>query len=218
MGVSGNKAIQLAAQDKAVIIIGGGVGPMAGVRLHAKIVEQTPTDGSDQSHLTVVHYSASCAIGDRTAYLVASQEERKKRINPAYAMAEVFDHAARALPEGRGRLAAFPAIRFTRRKFSVFFWRDWLKLAILSQSSTCLTLRWICLRNGCSCRREGLGKKSVFYQQQEQGKAAFSTLRWRMPVLRRSMSLPSCKQRCMKLFTIANGESRQSILLQPEQV
>lgn len=56
--------------EEATIVIGGGVGPMAGVALHARIIENTLGDGSDQSHLAVHHYSVSARIPDRTAYLV----------------------------------------------------------------------------------------------------------------------------------------------------
>ena len=56
-------------EQEPVIIIGGGVGPMAGVALHEKIIEHTLTDGTDQSHLAVHHYSCSSVISDRTAFL-----------------------------------------------------------------------------------------------------------------------------------------------------
>ena len=45
-----------------IIVIGGGVGPMAGVALHGKIIENTLTDGTDQSHLEVFHFSRSPSI------------------------------------------------------------------------------------------------------------------------------------------------------------
>lgn len=76
----------------SVIVIGGGVGPMAGVALHAKIIESTLTDGTDQSHLSVHHYSCSELVPDRTAYLLG-----QSRDDPAMGMARVFTAASRAL-------------------------------------------------------------------------------------------------------------------------
>ncbi len=66
------------------IIIAGGVGPLAGVALHKKIIENTKTAGSDQDHIDVIHLSFSSRIGDRTAYLL---EDGK--INPAEQMASL---------------------------------------------------------------------------------------------------------------------------------
>lgn len=79
--------------EEAAIIIGGGVGPMAGVALHAKIIENTLTDGSDQDHLTVLHLSRSSGVPDRTEWLLD-----RGRPDPAAGMADVFADAARALP------------------------------------------------------------------------------------------------------------------------
>ena len=51
------------------ILIGGGVGPMAGVDLHRRIIAQTNTNGTDQDHLRVLHASFSDLIPDRTESL-----------------------------------------------------------------------------------------------------------------------------------------------------
>ncbi len=67
---------------------------MAGVILHARIIENTATDGRDQSHLNVHHFSRSAAIPDRTEYLLGRIPE-----NPAWGMAEVFARAWRSLGE-----------------------------------------------------------------------------------------------------------------------
>jgi aspartate racemase len=75
-----------------VIVIGGGVGPMAGVALHAKIIENTLTDGTDQSHLCVHHYSCPALVPDRTAWLLDHSAA-----DPAAGMAGIFKAAARAL-------------------------------------------------------------------------------------------------------------------------
>jgi len=77
---------------EAAIVIGGGVGPMAGVALHARIIENTLTDGTDQSHLSVYHYSCPALVPDRTAWLFDHAAA-----DPAAGMAEVFKAAARAL-------------------------------------------------------------------------------------------------------------------------
>ncbi len=50
----------------------GGVGPMAGVKLHEKIIQFTPTNGTDQSHLCVHHISQSQYIPDRTTFLLSN--------------------------------------------------------------------------------------------------------------------------------------------------
>ena len=45
--------IAMQSMKEKIIIIGGGVGPMAGVELHKKIIENTKTSGKDQDHLQV---------------------------------------------------------------------------------------------------------------------------------------------------------------------
>lgn len=65
---------------------------MAGVALHAKIIENTLTDGTDQSHPSVHHYSCPVMVPDRTAWLID-----RSAPDPAAGMAEVFIMAARAL-------------------------------------------------------------------------------------------------------------------------
>lgn len=68
-----------------VIGIGGGVGPMAGVKLHELIIQQTKNDGSDQGHLPVIHVSIPSLIPDRTQYLFGKVKE-----DPARAMFQVM--------------------------------------------------------------------------------------------------------------------------------
>ncbi len=90
------------------IIIGGGVGPMAGVALHAKIIENTLTGGLDQDHLEVHHYSRSDDIPDRTDFLLGRTRE-----NPAEGMARTFALAARALgSEGTTGVGGIPCNTF----------------------------------------------------------------------------------------------------------
>jgi len=105
----------------SVIVIGGGVGPMAGVALHARIIENTLTDGTDQSHLSVHHYSCSELIPDRTDYLLSlappsgetsgGARESFSPANPALGMARVFTAASRAL-EGRSAVGGVPCNTF----------------------------------------------------------------------------------------------------------
>ena len=61
--------------------IGGGVGPMAGVGLHQKVIENTLTNGTDQDHFGVLHASRAHDIADRTKFLLEGGE------NPAEGMA-----------------------------------------------------------------------------------------------------------------------------------
>ena len=84
-----------------LICIGGGVGPMAGVELHKKIIENTKTNGTDQDHLEVHHFSRSHDIGDRTKYLLGEIEE-----NPAEGMLRT----ARAAKKVAQVLNKFPII------------------------------------------------------------------------------------------------------------
>lgn len=89
---------------------------MAGVALHAMIISNTLTDGTDQSHLTVHHYSCSSRIPDRTEYLLDLERAGTGGgyagdADPARAMAEVFRLAARAL-DGRPAVGGVPCNTF----------------------------------------------------------------------------------------------------------
>ena len=55
------------------ILIGGGVGPMAGVLFHKLIIEQTKPGTSDQDHLSVIHISQSNLVPDRTEFLLGRE-------------------------------------------------------------------------------------------------------------------------------------------------
>jgi len=78
--------------EEKLIIIGGGVGPMAGVELHKRIIENTKTSGKDQDHLQVWHLSRSYDVPDRTEFL-----EGEIETNPAEGMARTFLLATEAL-------------------------------------------------------------------------------------------------------------------------
>lgn len=75
-----------------VIIIGGGVGPQAGTLLHNYIIENTLTNGTDQDHLDVYHFSRSSDIPDRTDSLKNGTVEK-----PALGMYKTFKIAASAI-------------------------------------------------------------------------------------------------------------------------
>jgi aspartate racemase len=91
-----------------VIIIGGGVGPLAGVELHKKIIEYTLTDGTDQSHLEVYHLSCSRYIPDRTEFLLGNINT-----NPAQGMFRTIQIAGRALEfAGKEAVAGIPCNTF----------------------------------------------------------------------------------------------------------
>lgn len=67
-----------------MIGIVGGMGPMAGLRLHELILAETVAH-KDQDHLPILHLSMPAAVPDRTAYLVGDTDE-----NPAYAIAAML--------------------------------------------------------------------------------------------------------------------------------
>ena len=78
--------------NEKVLIIGGGVGPLAGVALHARIIENTLPGGNDQGHLDVRHFSRSADVKDRTEFLLGRVAE-----NPADGMARTIGMAVSGL-------------------------------------------------------------------------------------------------------------------------
>ena len=103
-----------------VVVIGGGVGPMAGIALHARIIENTLTDGTDQSHLCVHHYSCPAMVPDRTGWLLrhaagfsgeAGAAAGDPAEDPAAGMARVFEKASRAL-NGQAAVGGVPGNTF----------------------------------------------------------------------------------------------------------
>lgn len=90
-----------------MIGIGGGVGPAAGILLHQAILQNTESDGIDQGHVNVCHFSLSAEIADRARFLryAAAQNTIEgsldnrdaydactaKPENPAVGMAKVVD-------------------------------------------------------------------------------------------------------------------------------
>ena len=91
-----------------LIFIAGGVGPMACVELHKRVIENTRTDGTDQSHLEVYHFSRSHDINDRTKYLLEKNCE-----NPACGMARTFEIAYESIEKsGKQAVAGIPCNTF----------------------------------------------------------------------------------------------------------
>ena len=72
------------------IIIGGGVGPAAGLILHRLIIDNTKAD-VDQEYLRTIHMSVSDPVPDRSESIKAGHPER-----PALGMASVMEAAASA--------------------------------------------------------------------------------------------------------------------------
>ena len=99
------------------IVIGGGVGPMAGVELHRKIINCTKTSGSDQDHLDIVHLSFSSVVNDRTEFLLGESS-----INPGDNMAELVISGSDIHDKnGKGSVAGVPCNTFHAEKiFSVY--------------------------------------------------------------------------------------------------
>ncbi|MGC4234877.1 MAG: amino acid racemase [Niabella sp.] len=73
-----------------MIGIVGGVGPLAGVDIVTKIIEET-TAGADQEHLPVILSSQPHRIVDRTEYLLGKTHE-----NPAFALVQIIRELEKA--------------------------------------------------------------------------------------------------------------------------
>jgi aspartate racemase len=81
---------------------------MAGVALHAKVIENCLTDGTDQSHLRVIHISFSADLVDRTDFLLG-----RVAVNPAEGMARAFRVAWRGIEaEGLEAVGGVPCNTF----------------------------------------------------------------------------------------------------------
>ncbi len=70
--------------EKKIIGIVGGMGPIAGIDLSRKIINETVAV-KDQDHISQILYTASERIGDRTEYIQGIIKE-----NPAYAISEII--------------------------------------------------------------------------------------------------------------------------------
>lgn len=83
---------------RKIIGIVGGVGPMAGLDLFMKIIEETRV-ASDQEHLPVLLHSLPSGIADRTEYLAG-----RVKTNPAFALIKIL----KGLKRGGATVAAIP--------------------------------------------------------------------------------------------------------------
>jgi aspartate racemase len=81
----------------AIIGIVGGVGPYAGLELNRKVFDNTVIDGTDQSHLEVLLFSAGRRVPDRTEFLLSRETQ-----NPAEGIFE----ALRTLAAAGAKVAA----------------------------------------------------------------------------------------------------------------
>lgn len=127
------KAIKLPqAMKEKIIVIGGGVGPMAGVELHKRIIENTLTDGTDQSHFGVIHLSRSHDVPDRTGFLLHGKGE-----NPAFGMLRTMQ-MAKSL-EGNEIVAGIPCNTFHApviwNKFLELLGKNGMKINVLHMLS-----------------------------------------------------------------------------------
>ena len=84
--------------EEKIIGVVGGVGPFAGLDLCQKILEETIAE-TDQDYLTVINWSQSNRILDRTEFLIGNVSK-----NPGYAMAEQI----RRLGEAGASIVAIP--------------------------------------------------------------------------------------------------------------
>lgn len=91
-----------------VILIGGGVGPAAGVKFHDMLLRLTPGVTADRDHLDLIHFGRVSDMPDRTGFLNGGDTD-----NPGPAMARYMAPMARALTEeGRAWVAAVPCCTF----------------------------------------------------------------------------------------------------------
>ena len=76
-----------------LIIIGGGVGPLAGLHLHRLVIENTPAE-RDQDHLRILHCCLPDLVPDRTDALLEGTPE-----GPALGMARIIRAALKTAEE-----------------------------------------------------------------------------------------------------------------------
>jgi len=72
--------------SRPIITILGGMGPMAGIELHKRIILNTPAK-QDQDHVNIHHISFPSAIHDRTEYL---KSHVNPDVNPGLQAGELF--------------------------------------------------------------------------------------------------------------------------------
>lgn len=74
------------------VVVGGGLGPMAGVFFHKKIIENTNGEKGDQGQLDVIHISRSRGVAERIAFLAG-----RSTVSPAVGMVESIKLATAGL-------------------------------------------------------------------------------------------------------------------------
>ncbi len=95
-------------KNEKIIIIGGGVGPAAGTLLHNYIIRNTLTNGTDQDHLDLYHFSRSGDIPDRTMAL-----KNGNTLEPAEGMLRTFRIAQASINKaGREAVGGIPCNTF----------------------------------------------------------------------------------------------------------
>ncbi|KAJ0402588.1 hypothetical protein P43SY_006827 [Pythium insidiosum] len=122
-------------KDQEVMIgICGGVGPAAGLLLHQNILEHTDSDGEDQGHLNVCHFSRSEDMTDRTEYLLSKTtdaDSNDRMENPACGMARTFEMMRAASLHGKTRLVTgVPCNTFHAKPI----WEEFLRLTKAAHS------------------------------------------------------------------------------------
>jgi len=65
---------------RPLLIILGGMGPMAGVHLHQMVVHHETRAAIDQAHLEVIHVSCADRIPDRSQFLVGCAQANPSRV------------------------------------------------------------------------------------------------------------------------------------------
>ena len=115
------KILHKKSAQKAVCGIIGGMGPIAGVNLHQKIIQYTPNIKIDQNHLTVHHISQSNSISDRTRYLLS--ESNKKIENPSIGAYKSFQSLVKSIDEQDKVIIGVPCNTF----HSSYIWIPFLQ-------------------------------------------------------------------------------------------
>jgi len=107
----------MVSTEAPLIVIGGGVGPMAGVFLQRKIISITPGVRGDSDHLPVIHICCPASVGDRTKWLLT-----KQGVNPGRQMADLIIDTLKLRDErGRRLLIGVPCNTFhSKQIFDAF--------------------------------------------------------------------------------------------------
>ncbi len=156
--------------NEKVIVIGGGVGPLAGVKLHQLIIENTKTDGTDQDHFEIYHLSRSGDIPDRTDALLAGKPEL-----PAEGMFRTFKIADTALKTaGKRGVGGIPCNTFHAPAIFTRFTRlvseaglTLPALNMLEETAAFITTRYPSIRTLGIMSTTGTRKAGVYHDMLE---------------------------------------------------